>query len=117
MALAEDFVYLFSAVGASFALDFHAIGSSLGTLHVEVYLTVMAITLYYCSGLDSFFSANDASNIEFRIVKPRHFYGCSWSHLRPRHPHRAAVMDPVVKGISARSVSSLEHRLVASQEL
>lgn len=117
VGLTENLEDLLSViVDASLLFYLHAVIGSLGALNMEVDLAVMLGALDDCTILRSFFAADNTPDIELGKVKPIHLDRSPRGDLRAWHPHRAAMMHPVIKCLSLRGVLLFKLFLISLQE-
>jgi len=113
MRLTEDLEWSFTVGGALFLFNLHAVACSLCTFNVEINVAILFLAFYTGPNLTTFLATNYTSERELWEVHLVHFNRRPWSYNRPLHPHAAAMVDPVIKGISYWSRSLFKLRLVS----
>ena len=109
----EDFFFVAHVV---LFIKIHAIIGTFGAFDVEVDLAVRFAAFNTSTYIAALFTADDTSMCKFGEVQLVHLYWGLRSNNWSLHPHRAAVMDPMIESISHRSIWCLQQHLVPAYE-
>jgi len=122
MTLAEDLEDTLSMVATlvlfvALLFDLHAVVGSLGALYMELDLAVLLVALDASSHCVALLAADHTALIkllEIHLVHPNRRLRCD---DRPLHPHRAAVVNPVVLRVCQWCCLLLKKDLVPLDEV
>ena len=110
---AEDFFFVAHVI---FLIEIHAVIGTFCTFNVEVDLAVRFAAFYTSAYIAALFTANDASMSKLGKVQLVHLHWGLRSNNWSLHPHRAAVMHPMIESISHRSIWCLQQHLIPAYE-
>lgn len=94
--LAEYLEYFLLVAQMVLLFNLHAVVASFGTFHVKVDCAFRSTALHTRTNVAALLAANDATKRKPLKIKFIHSYWSSRSDIRSLHPHRAAVVNPVI---------------------